>query len=130
MANLAFEQGYLDRAEEYDREALTIRTKLAPNTAEYAECLTTLASIHRHKGDTAGATQMYEQALDALEHQTAHLGSTDEIRSNFRASHESYYSDYIDLLLEQHKTEQAFEVFERSRARTLLETMAAARVDV
>src|SRR5207245_434022 len=48
----------------------------------------------------------------------------------FRAKHANYYRDYVDLLLAQGRSEQAFEVLERSRARTLLEMLAEGHIDI
>jgi hypothetical protein len=76
------------------------------------------------------AANLYEQALSALEAQTSHLGGGDEIRSEFRAEHANYYSEYIDLLLRQKNAAAAFEVVERSRAQSLLETLLANKIDV
>jgi CHAT domain-containing protein len=67
--------------------------------------------------------------LNALEIQIAHLGGTDEIRSGFRARHESYFRDYIDLLVTLGRPEHAVDILERSRARSLLELLRQAHVD-
>src|SRR5260370_10370868 len=76
------------------------------------------------------AVPLFEQALRALEGQTAHLGGSEDVRSNFRAQYLGCYQDYIDLLIRQKQPEQAFQVLERSRARTMLEMLAEAHIDV
>ncbi|HLK53225.1 MAG TPA: tetratricopeptide repeat protein, partial [Candidatus Angelobacter sp.] len=122
--------GALSKAEEYYRRALAIRQKISPGNIEHAEFLAALASIMRKKEQPEAAVSLYRQALDALENQTARLGGDNNVRAIFRAKHADYYGDYAGLLLFLGKPDQAFNVFERSRARTLLEMMAAAHVDV
>jgi CHAT domain-containing protein len=76
------------------------------------------------------AAQLFERALHSLEGQTEHLGGSPEVRSSFRATALAYYNNYIQLLVERNQSEQALNVLERSRARSLLETLAAAHVDI
>jgi CHAT domain-containing protein/tetratricopeptide (TPR) repeat protein len=122
--------GALSQAEECYRRALALREKLAPGSIVHAESLAALAMIMRKKGQQEAADHFYQQALDALENQTARLGGGNDMRAIFRATHANYYSDYMDLLLSLGKSILAFNVLERSRARTLLEMMTAAHIDV
>jgi CHAT domain-containing protein/tetratricopeptide (TPR) repeat protein len=124
------DRGDLANAEDCYRQALTIREKFAPGSAIHAETLAALAKNMRRQNRAPESAEFYEQALNALESQTARLGGGDEIRSGFRANHASYYTDYLDLLVTQHKPEIAFHVLERFRARSLLETLSSARVDI
>jgi CHAT domain-containing protein len=84
----------------------------------------------RRKQRLNEATQLYEQALNALETQSVRLGGDPEAHSSFRAKYSGAYTNYIDLLLVQGKTEQAFKVLERARARTLLEMLTQAGIDI
>ena len=124
------DQGDLAQAEEYYRRSLAIREKYAPGTAIHAETLAALAANTRRQNRLGEATQFYEQSLAALESQTARLGGGEEIRSGFRAGYASYYKDYIDLLVKQGNPVIAFQVSERFRARSLLETLSAANIDI
>lgn len=130
LGEMARLRGELDEAEQYHREALAIREKLASGTLNHAESLVGLAKVMQQKQQPEAAARLFEQALDALESQTARLGGLDETRSNFRARHTSYYEEYLELLISLKKPETAFHVSERSRARSLLETLAAAHVHV
>lgn len=117
--------------EEYHRQALETFEKLAPNTFDHAETLAGLARVARrfHElEDEAAALYMYPP--NALEGKTAHLGGSEEGHSGFRTEHSDIYREYIDLLLSQKHPGVAFEVLERSRARTVLEMLLAARVDI
>ena len=73
---------------------------------------------------------LFQQSLDALDHQIAHLGGGEDVRAGYRARHANYYNEYINLLLERKEPGLAFQVLERSRARILLEMLAEARVDI
>jgi CHAT domain-containing protein/Tfp pilus assembly protein PilF len=123
-------QHYPAEAEKYYRRALVIEQKLAPESWVRAESLAGLATILRGRGQMDQAAQLFEQALHSLEGQTDRLGGSDEVRSGFRASNIGFYKDYIHLLIEQKQPEQALSLLERSRARSLLETLAAAHVDI
>jgi CHAT domain-containing protein/Tfp pilus assembly protein PilF len=130
LGRLALDRQDLDKAERYFQQGLAIAAKYLPGTVTEADSLAGLASVAslRHQGDLA--TQYYDRALAALENQTARLGGTSEIRADFRAQHADYYRDYIQLLVEQHQVEAAFQQLERFRARTLLETLGAARLNI
>ena len=130
LGDIAQSQGDLDKAEEYYRQALAIREKLAPESQDHAESLVTLAGIMHRRRQPEAAAQLFEQALNALESQTTHLGGSEEERADFRAKYAGFYKNYLDLLVEQKKTGLAFQVLERWRARTLLEMLTAAHVDI
>ena len=118
------------RAEGFYRRALAIREKLTPGSVSHAETLAGLANVKRRSNQLPAAAQYYAQALAALESQTARLGGSSDQRAGFRARHETYYRDYINLLVGQNEIVTAFEVLERSRARTLLEILTAGHVDL
>jgi len=123
-------RGDLAKTEEYCRQALDIRKKRAPESAGYAESLAALAKIMRDKQQLDEAARLYARAIDVLESQFTHLGGSSNSRAEFRAKHAQYYSAYSDLLLTQKQPELAFQVVERSRARTLLEMLAEAHVNI
>jgi CHAT domain-containing protein/Tfp pilus assembly protein PilF len=130
LGEVASSQGDLAKAERYYRQAAAIQEKLAPNSVAHAESLAALASTMRRRQQPDEAALLYGKAIDVFDRQLATLGGSGDIRAGFRAQHENYYFEYADLLLEQKKPEQAFQVIEQSRARTLLETLAEAHVDV
>jgi len=130
LGDVVQSRGDLAKAEEYYRQALAIQEKLASGSKYHAATLAALASIMRQKQRPDAAAQLFDQALTALESQTARLGGVDEDRFRFRAKYDSYYEDYIELLIAEQQPELAFQVLERSRARTLLETLAMGRIDI
>ncbi len=124
------DRGDFPAAEEKYRMALAIWDKLAPGSMYQAETLGELAKIAVRKKQPEIALSLYAQALTALEGQVFRLGGGSDVRSDFRARHASYYNSYAGLLISQNKPELAFEVLERSRARTLLETLASGQVNI
>lgn len=130
LGDVAGDGGDLQQAETYYRKALEIAEKSAPGSLYQGDALAGLASVLRRRGELDSALPLFEQALNALESQTARLGGTEEIRSGFRARHAGYYLDYIDALMSSKRGDLAFTVMERLRARSLLEMLAAAHIDL
>jgi CHAT domain-containing protein/Tfp pilus assembly protein PilF len=127
---LAERRGDLVKADSYGTEALAIQQQIAPGSLLTAGLLSSLAGVKRQRHQPEIAAALYEQSLTALEKQMDQFGGTAERRSSFRADHSSSYFQYIDLLVQQQQVAKAIEVLERFRARSLLETMASARVDI
>lgn len=123
------EQGELDAAAAFYRESLSITAKIAPASANHAQTTASLASLLSNS-QPGEAEQLYENASLSIETQMARFGGSEEVRYGFRARYESSYKDYVNLLAAKHKPEEAFAVSERLRARTLLEDLAAAGVDI
>jgi CHAT domain-containing protein/Tfp pilus assembly protein PilF len=130
LGDLAKGRSNLRQAAGYYARAGKMLTKLSPWGAYYAESLAGLADVARLKGDVEASSHYYEDALKALEGRAARLGGSTETRAGFRARYEDIYRGYVNLLLRLNKPELAFQILERSRARTLLETLAAANVDI
>jgi CHAT domain-containing protein/Tfp pilus assembly protein PilF len=130
LGDLASRRSDLEQAEKYYRSALEIEDRLAPGSKLHAESLAGLAGVMKARGKPDAAAELYRRALDAFESQTARLGGSGDVRSAFRARHTIYYRDYFELLMEQKQPERAFEVLERSRARSLLETLGEAHAEI
>jgi CHAT domain-containing protein/tetratricopeptide (TPR) repeat protein len=130
LGNVSRRLGDTAKAEQYYRQAVALREKLAPGSMVHAESLAAVASMLRDQQQPENAARLYAMAVSALENQTSHLGGSEEVRSSFGAQHSDIYRAYVDLLLMQKRPARAFEMLERSRARILLEMLAAAHVDV
>jgi CHAT domain-containing protein/Tfp pilus assembly protein PilF len=130
LAKVAESLGDLVTAEENFRKALAIWEKVAPDAEVHAQALASLASCLLRRQQLEPAAALFEKAMGVLDSQMAQLGGGEETRSAFRAQHTSYYRDYVDLLMRQKQPERAIEIVERSRARTMLETLRAAHADV
>ena len=130
LGEVAYRRGDLSAAKEYYGEGLEIFAKLAPNSADRAVALASLAETLRDEKKFDEAAKLYAQALDVFDQQLTLLGGSDEARATFRAKQAGYYSDYADLMVSEKRSAAAFEVLERSRARTMVELLAGSRIDI
>jgi CHAT domain-containing protein len=119
-----------DQAEAYFRQALGIIERLRPASLDHAETLADIAGALYHRQQLEGAEKLYQQALAELENKSFALGGEEEDRSRFRASHLPYYKEYVDLLVDQGRADRAFEQWEASRARTLVEMLARSQINI
>jgi CHAT domain-containing protein/Tfp pilus assembly protein PilF len=124
LGELAAATGDPVAAEGWYQRALGLRRELAHGSTEEAETCHSLAILHRRTSRSAEALGFHRCAIDALEAQRSRLGSSDEVKSGFAAQHAHYYHHTIDLLVELGRSQEAFHVLERYRARGLLALLA------
>lgn len=117
--NTAKALDYFKRAEKFPAEGLL-----------RADILSGLAEALQSSNRLEEAEQYYSRALDALETRIALLGGSDQSRFAFRSHYSDVYQQYANLLAAKGETENAFNIVERSRSRTLLEMLSAARIDI
>jgi CHAT domain-containing protein/Tfp pilus assembly protein PilF len=127
LAGVATKRGDSGKAAEYYRQALAIWEKAAPEKQEYGDTLAALGTVMVSQGKFDEATPLFEHALSVQESQMSHFGGEENTRSTFRALHAANYQGYVDLLVRQKQPELAFQVLERSRAKTLLEVLGSHR---
>lgn len=130
LGDLFTKQGNLSKAEEHYRNSLAIVERTSPGTLLEYDDLASLADISRLRRHLGEAARLYGKALDALERHTDQLGGGTEVRLGFRGTHQYRYRQYADALLQQRESEHAFQVLERSRARSLVEMLSTAHIDV
>lgn len=130
LGRLAAMQGNPDQAEQRLTRARALFSRLAPGTAREANAFHALGELHRDSGRNDSALAHFRRALNAIELQRGKLGGTDPVRAQFAAKYGHLYKDTIDLLLQRGETEEAFEVLERYRARSLLAMLAGRNVDL
>ena len=101
-----------------------------------AKTLLRLAEIQKECGQLNKAQELITKAIGIVETMRVKILSPD-LRASFFASNQSYYEFYIDLLMQLHELDPAaghdsaaLQVSERSRARSLLEILTEARVNV
>jgi CHAT domain-containing protein/Tfp pilus assembly protein PilF len=135
IGRVYYDLGERQKALEYFTQALDIVRAVGFREGE-ARTLGNIAAIERDRGNLGEARTRIEAALDLIEAVRAQAPGP-ELRATFLASYRDYYELYIDLLLRQHEREPdkghdrvAFQASERARARSLLELLAEARVDV
>lgn len=124
LGEAAAAAGQLDRARTYHLRALDLLEKSSPDSVPYAETLHDLGVLDRKGGHLREAADELRRAVDALESEKQRLGGTEETRSLFAAGHADFYRDYLEVLIELGRKEDAFRTLERSRARALLALLA------
>lgn len=117
------------------QNALAIVRDLGDRAGE-ATTLHNLAWIYRTSGNLDEALIHSEAAIAIIEDLRSEISSS-ELRTSYFATVQETYSFHIDLLMELHQQQpdagydaQAFHASERTRARSLLELLAEANVDI
>jgi len=123
-AEALLEQGEAARAEASAREAVRLAGRYRPGTQTEAEALGLLGRACRLGGRRDEALELARRAVDALDAQMGKLGGSETERAGFRAAFAGLYRQYLELLLEAGRAEEAFHVLERYRARGFLELLA------
>jgi CHAT domain-containing protein/lipopolysaccharide biosynthesis regulator YciM len=120
--------GNYQKASEYYLRALPL-TRSAGNRREEAVLLGSLGLLHEDMGDMKAAEAFYAQSLKVIEHiRTA--ARLEEFKTEITSGTAELYSRAILLKLKFGKPAEAFELSERARARTLLDQMNSARIDM
>ena len=101
-----------------------------------ARSLQGLARVEKRRGNLVQARKEIEEALALIETVRARSGSQ-QLRASYIASMENAYELYIDVLMKLHEQDPkaeyeaaALQASERGRARSLLELLNEARVDI
>ena len=124
LGNLARQRGDLDAAEGFYARALALREKLTPGTRGEVETLHALARLAHQRGRPETAAGFLERAVVAAEATVPRIGGSHRQRGHVREQLAGIYRDAVETLLGLGRADDAFHVLERSRARSLLETMA------
>ena len=120
---------------EYFNQALRMY-RVMGNRGLAAITLFGIAQVERDRGNLAEALLRMEESLKIIESLRGSVSSQD-LRASFLAEQHEYFEFYTDLLMRLHEREPskghdvaAFHFSERARARSLLELLAEARIDV
>lgn len=135
MGAAHYSLGELSTAFDYLNQALKLYRLLGHRSRE-AIALYGLAMIERDRDNLDESRVCMEASLKIVESLRSGLASQ-ELRASFLAQRQDYYEFHIDLLMRLHQREPAkahnlaaFQASERAHARSLLELLAEARVDV
>ena len=135
MANIYAAQGEHQQAVDFARRAVEMARETGTRY-QVLEGLMSLAKSFRSLKQTSQSRQALEESLETIE-SSRMLIDGQQSRANFFATVQQTYELYIDLLMQEHKQNpkagldgSAFQVNERSRARSLLETLIEARADI
>src|ERR1700741_2256004 len=124
-----------DKALEQFTAALEIFRSIG-DPASAAMTLEGIARAAQTRGSFAGARKNIEESLALRETVRTRSGSL-ELRASYRATVERAYEFYIDLLMQQHAKNpghgfdaEALKASEHARARSLLEQLSEAQIDI
>ncbi len=128
-ANVLLTQGMLAAARRQDPQAESLLRAVRDDpknpTTTRLGAGQQLARLFQAQGNTRAAEQMYKATLADFESARAQLKS-EESTLPFVANATRIYDDYIRLLVEQGRSDEALAVADRSRARTLAQGLGVA----
>ncbi|MGB7060021.1 MAG: CHAT domain-containing tetratricopeptide repeat protein, partial [Geitlerinemataceae cyanobacterium] len=127
--------GEKQKALEYFDRALPLRQAVGDRGGE-ATTLYNIAWVERDLGNLQTALTNIKAAITIIEDLRTKIGSQ-ELRASYFATVQDYYQFYIDLLMQLHQQNptqgydsQALHISERARARSLLEQLTEAGLDL
>jgi len=120
--------GKPDQAVDASQQALAEFRAMGDRSYE-AVSLETIARAESDRGNLAAARQRMHEALRLTEENRG-TANSEQLRASFFATRQDSYAFYIDLLMRMGDTEGALQANERSRARSLLDMLAASGADV
>ncbi|MGA2050883.1 MAG: CHAT domain-containing protein [Terracidiphilus sp.] len=127
-ANVLLTQGMLAAARRQDKQAESLLREVQDNqqnpTTTRLGAGEQLALLFEAEGKSPAAEQMYKSTLNAFDSAQAELKS-EESNLPFVANAARIYDDYIHLLLQQGRNNDALAVADRSRARTLAQSLGS-----
>lgn len=135
MGAAYYSLGELATALDYFNQALKLFRSIG-DRARAAVTLYGMAMTERDRGNLDEARLRMEESLNLIESLRGGVASQ-ELRASFLAQKQDYYEFHTDLLMRLHQREPAkghditaLQASERARARSLLELLAEARIDV
>jgi CHAT domain-containing protein/tetratricopeptide (TPR) repeat protein len=128
-------QHQTETSRDYYNQASSIFRSVGDRQYE-AEALQGLARAERDGGNLIAARTQTEAALALVEEVRARVLS-EQLRASYLASEQDIYHFYIELLMQLHRQDpsqkydaEALQASERARARSLLDMLAEAHVDI
>ena len=135
MGAAHYSLGELSTALDYFNQALKLYRSLGHRNRE-AVALYGLAMIERDRGNLDQSRVWMEASLNIVESLRSGVASQ-PLRASYLAQKQDYYEFHMDLLMLLHQHEPAkahnlaaFQASERAHARSLLELLAEARIDI
>jgi len=120
--------GEPEKALEQYHQALAIFRSI-DDLSTAAVALEGIARTEQKRGKLADARKYIEESLALRETVRSRSGSL-QLRASYRATIEKAYEFYIDVLMQQKLDADALHASERGRARSLLEQLSEARIDI
>jgi CHAT domain-containing protein/Tfp pilus assembly protein PilF len=116
------------KALDYYNQALLLHREVGNKQAE-ATTIKNLANLHRQQNQLPQALEYINTAITLIEDLRTKIDNTD-LRTSYFATVQDYYQFKTDLLMQMGDPQEAFNTNERSRARTLLELLNSANLDL
>ncbi|MCA1568196.1 MAG: hypothetical protein LC803_21640 [Acidobacteria bacterium] len=120
---------------EVDREPATLSRAIADPLGE-AAALNGLARVERDRDNLTGALKLSDEALGVVESLRTRVASQ-RLRTSYFATSQNYYEVYIDVRMRLYRrtgapehAAAALQASERARARSLIDTLLEAGVDI
>jgi CHAT domain-containing protein/Flp pilus assembly protein TadD len=127
--------GEKQKALNYYNQSLPLSRQVEDKTGE-ANTLSNIAKVERDTGNLQASLTQIEAAIKIIEDLRTKVVDQ-KLRTSYFASQQAIYKFYIDLLMQLHKKDpskgynaQALHISERARARSLLELLTEANVDI
>jgi len=128
-ANIMLTQGMLAAALNQDQQAESlfraVQNDPASHTTTRLDAGDQLARLFERQGNTREAERIYRSTLNDFESARAQLKNEDS-RLPFAANAIGIYDDYIHLLVQEGKSDEALAAADQSRARTLAQGLGVA----
>ncbi|NES87558.1 MAG: CHAT domain-containing protein, partial [Moorea sp. SIO2B7] len=127
--------GKKEQALDYYQQSLPLLQAVGDRRIE-AKTLYRIASLEKSRGNLLDALSPMQKSIAIIEDLRTKVASP-ELRRSYFATVQDEYQLYIDLLMDLHQEnpnqdydKQAFQISESSRARTLVEQLTEAQVDL
>ncbi len=128
-ANIMLTKGMLAAAQHQDQQAETLFRTIQSNTASPTitrlDAGDQLARLFEREGNAREAERIYKTTLNEFESARAQLKNEDSMLP-FAANAAGIYDDYIHLLVEEGKGDEALAAADQSRAQTLAQGLRVA----
>ena len=128
--------GEKQQALDYYQQALPL-SKAVGDRAGVAATLGNIAILERNRGNLQVALTPMKASIKIIEDLRTTASVSPELRQTYFSTVQDYYQFYISLLMELHQQnpsegydQQAFNISEHSRARTLLELLTEANANI
>ncbi len=109
----------------FHQQALALRARLAPGSAAHVHALHAVGRALVATGDAGAAAAQWRAAVTLLEGQGGRLGRSEDERAGYASQFAPLFHDAMELAARAGRNEEAFELWERSRAQGLLELLSS-----
>ena len=121
--------GQPQKALEFYNQALPLLRAVGNKSGE-ATTLSNIGAVYRQQHDLPHAERALEQSVTLTETIRENLGGLSEAKVAYLESELGAYYEYADVLLDARKTQEAFALAQKMKARALLDTLGGGRASL